>query len=50
LVANFWLRPGNTASSNNIEGLIEPTLENLGDTKVGLFRADSGFYDKKNYP
>jgi hypothetical protein len=46
LVANFWLRPGNTASSNNIEGFIESTLENLGNTKVGLFRADSGFYDK----
>ena len=46
LVANFWLRPGNTASSNNIEGFIESTLENLGATKVGLFRADSGFYDK----
>ena len=39
LVANFWLR-------NNIEGFIESTLENLGDTTVGLFRADSGFYDK----
>jgi len=46
LVANFWLRPGNTASSNNIEGFIESTLESLGGTKVGLFRADSGFYDK----
>lgn len=46
LVANFWLRPGNTASGNNIEGFIESTLENLGATKVGLFRADSGFYDK----
>lgn len=45
-MANFWLRPGNTASSNNIEGFIEATLENLGNTKVGLFRADSGFYDK----
>lgn len=46
LVANFWLRPGNTTSSHNIEGFIESTLENLGATKVGLFRADSGFYDK----
>jgi hypothetical protein len=36
-VANFWLRPGNTASSNNIEGFIESTLENLGATKVGCF-------------
>lgn len=46
LVANFWLRPGNTSSSNNILGFIESTLENLGSTKVGLFRADRGFYDK----
>lgn len=46
LVANFWLRPGNTASSNNVLGFIESTLENLGATQVGLFRADSGFYDK----
>lgn len=46
LVANFWLRPGNTNSSNNVLSFIEATLENLGDTKVGLFRADSGFYDK----
>ena len=45
-VANFWLRPGNTASSNNIESFLESTLENLGNTKMGLFRADSGFYDK----
>jgi hypothetical protein len=29
-----------------MEGFIESRLEHLGDTKVGLFRADSGFYDK----
>ena len=46
LVANFWLRPGNTASSNHFESFNESTLENLGNTKVGLLRADSGFYDK----
>jgi len=46
LVANFWLRSGNTNSSNNVLSFIEATLENLGDTKVGLFRADSGFYDE----
>ena len=46
LVANFWLRPGNTALSNNIKGFIDSTLDNLGQTKVGLFRADSGLYDK----
>ena len=46
LVANFWLRPGNTSSSNNVLAFIEATLANLGATTVGLFRADSGFYDK----
>lgn len=46
LVANFWLRAGNTGSANNALGFLESTLENLGGTKVGLFRADSGFYDK----
>jgi hypothetical protein len=46
LVANFWLRPGNTSSSNNVLAFIEATLTNLGATTVGLFRADSGFYDK----
>jgi len=46
LVANFWLRPGNTASSHNFESFIEATLDHLGQTKVGLLRADSGFYDK----
>jgi len=33
-------------SSNNILGFIESTLESLGNTTVGLFRADSGFHDK----
>ena len=46
LVANFWLRPGNTNSLNNAQGFLEETLSNLGTTVVGLFRADSGFYDK----
>ena len=46
LVANFWLRPGNTYTSNNVLAFIESTLANLGSTKVGTFRADSGFYDK----
>lgn len=45
-MANFLLHPGNAASSKNIEGFIESTLENLGGIKVGLFRADSDFYDK----
>ena len=46
LIANFWLRPGNTSASNNALSFLQATLNNLGATKVGLFRADSGFYDK----
>ena len=45
LVANFWLRPGDSYTSNNALSFIESTLSNLGSTRVGLFRADSGFYD-----
>ncbi len=47
LVANFWLRPGNAHSANNALSFIEQSIQNLGGTKVGLFRADSGFYDQK---
>jgi len=47
LVANFWLRPGNAYTTNNALSFIETTLDNLGSTKVGLFRADSGFYNKE---
>ena len=46
MVANFWLRPGNTNSANNVLQFIESTLHNLSSKKVGLLRADSGFYGK----
>lgn len=46
LVANLWLRPGSSHTANNALAFLEATLQNLGRTKVGLFRADSGFYDK----
>jgi hypothetical protein len=45
MVANFWLRPGNAYTSNNVLAFIESTLRHLGDKTVGLFRADSGFFD-----
>ena len=45
MVANAWLRPGNTAASSNCEAFMEETFENvLSNQKVGLVRADSGFY------
>lgn len=45
LVANFWLRPGNATSANNVLQFLEATLHHLGDKVVGLLRADSGFFD-----
>lgn len=45
-MANFGLRPGNASASNNALNFLESALENLGVTRVGLFRAHSGSYDK----
>jgi hypothetical protein len=46
MVANFWLRPGNTHSANNVLQFLEATLHHLGDIAVGLLRADSGFFEE----
>lgn len=43
MVANFWLRSGDTGSANNFIGFLEETLSVFGDKKVGLLRLDSGF-------
>lgn len=47
MVANCWLRPGNSYTTNNFLGFLEATLENLQGKKVGLVRADSGFYSRE---
>lgn len=47
MVANFWQRSGDAYTSNNIEAFLDDTFVKLGTKKIGLFRADSGFYDKK---
>ncbi len=45
MVANAWVRPGNTADSSNCEAFLQETLHHaLVNKKVGLLRADSGFY------
>ena len=46
MVANFWLRSGNTYTSNNFRGFLSDTIEKLNGKKIGLIRADSGFYGK----
>lgn len=45
MVANFWLRPRDTSSSNNILEFLSAKLRHLGGKTVGLLRADSGFFD-----
>jgi len=47
MVANFWLRPGNTGATSNFINFLEDTLERLSGKKVGLMRLDSGFYAKE---
>lgn len=46
MVANFWLRPGNTSSSNNVINFLEETFQIFKNKKVSLLRADGGFYSK----
>jgi hypothetical protein len=44
LCAQFWLRPGDTHSANNVMGFTETLLANLPPTlSLRLIRADSGF-------
>jgi hypothetical protein len=44
MIANFWLRSGDSHTTNNFLGFLEDTLNKLQGKKVGLIRADSGFY------
>lgn len=44
LVANMWLRSGNTSSANNFLAFLEDTLNKLKNKTVGLIRLDSGFF------
>ena len=43
MVANCWLRSGDTSSSNNCINFLRETFEILKNKKIGLFRADGGF-------
>ena len=45
MVANCWLRPGNSHTANNAQAFLDSTLDKLGDKRVALLRADSGFCD-----
>ena len=45
MIANCWLRPGNSSSANNAQEFLANTLHRLGGKHVALLRADSGFCD-----
>lgn len=46
LVANFWLRSGDTGASSNFKAFLEDTLNKLKGKTIGLIRLDSGFFSK----
>jgi hypothetical protein len=47
MVANYWLRSGNTQCVNGAAGFLRATLAQLPwHLRVGLLRADSGFGDE----
>lgn len=43
MIANCWLRPGNSSSAHNAPAFLANTLHRLGGQRVSLLRADSGF-------
>jgi hypothetical protein len=46
MVANLWLRSGNTSSSEGFVPFLEDTFQKLKNKNISLLRLDSGFYDK----
>jgi hypothetical protein len=47
LVANMWLRSGNTSSANNFLSFLADTLTKLKNKTIGLIRLDSGFFQSE---
>ncbi len=45
MIANLWMRSGNTGAASNFEGFLLDTLDKLKDKTVGLIRMDSGFFN-----
>ena len=46
MIANLWMRPGNTGAASNFEAFLLDTLDKLKEKTVGLIRMDSGFFNK----
>ena len=44
LFANFWLRSGDTSSSNNFKAFIEDTISKIKNKNIGLILMDSEFF------
>lgn len=44
LIANFWLRSGDTSSSNNFKAFLDDTITKIKGKTIGLIRMDSGFF------
>lgn len=44
MIANAWMRQGNTGATSNVNYFLEETLSILESKKIGLIRCDSGFY------
>jgi hypothetical protein len=44
MIANAWMRQGNTGATSSAKLFLAETLEILSNKKVGLVRCDSGFY------
>ena len=47
MIADYWLRPGNTAASTKHLSFLEDTLKNLSGKRVEPIRMDSGFFTKE---
>ncbi|MCW0484770.1 hypothetical protein [Gaoshiqia sediminis] len=44
LVANFWLRSGNSSASDNFVSFLADTFDKLHGNTISLLRLDSGFH------
>lgn len=42
MITTFWLRPGDGVGATNMLSFFESTNRSLGETMIGLLRADSG--------
>ncbi len=47
MIADYWLRPGNTAASTKHLSFLKDTLENLSGERVESIRMDNGFFTKE---